>query len=121
MKNRAPNRRRGLKAISGGLDSHLDICSDPAFATHFGDPLVEPISWSLWRGRRRDEEIRVTLSRYEGKPIFDVRIFFVTPTGHMQASKKGIAFSVNRLPDFYKAIEKAYGKAIDLQLIEAAK
>jgi hypothetical protein len=121
MKNRAPIRRRGLKAIPGGLDSHLDICSDPAFATHLGDPLAEPISWSLWRGRRRNEEIRVTLSRYEGRPIVDVRIFFVTSTGHMQPSKKGIALSVNRLPALFKSIEKAYGKAIDLQLIEASE
>jgi hypothetical protein len=120
MKNPAINGR-GRSAVRGGLDNHLDIASDPEFATHPADPLAEPISWSLWRSRRRNEEIRVTLSRYEGRPILDVRIFFTTKTGHMQPSKKGIAFAITKLPQFRKALEKAEAKALDLDLIEAAR
>jgi hypothetical protein len=84
------------------------------------DPLAEPIKVAgFWRNRRRQEEIRVTLSRYEGLPIIDVRVFFTTSTGHMQASKKGIALAVAKLPELRKALEKAEAKAIDLELIEA--
>jgi hypothetical protein len=104
----------------GGRDTDLDICSDPAFATHLSDPLAEPVVVSqFWKGRRRDECVRVTLSRYQGKPILDVRVFFTTKTGHMQASKKGIAFAISRLPLLRKALEKAETKALDLDLLEA--
>jgi hypothetical protein len=115
------NSRRTREAIrKGGLNGHLDICSDPAFATHPEDPLAEPkIAFQIWKGRQRRECIRGTISRYQGKPIFDVRVFFTTKTGHMQASKKGIAFAIAKLPELRKALELAETKAIELDLIEA--
>jgi transcriptional coactivator p15 (PC4) len=104
----------------GGRDTDLDICSDPAFAAHLVQPLSEPeIVFQLWKGRQRTECIRATLSQYKGKPVFDVRVFFVTQSGHMQASKKGITVSIAKLPDLRKALEKAEARAIDLNLIEA--
>jgi hypothetical protein len=113
--------RRARQAIRGSRDTDLDICSDPAFATHLTDPLAEPlVVFQLWKGRQRTECIRLTLSRYKGKPIGDLRVFFTTPTGHMQASKKGIAFAIAKLPELRKALEKAEAKALDLDLIEAA-
>jgi Transcriptional Coactivator p15 (PC4) len=119
MKNPAINGR-GRSAVCGGLDNHLDIASDPEFATHREDPLAEPIvPAQMWKGRRRDECIRITLSRYQGAAIADVRIFFTTTTGHMQASKKGIAFAIAKLPELRKALEKAEAKAVELDLIEA--
>jgi hypothetical protein len=111
--------KRARQATRDGLDNHLDICSDPDFATHPDDPLAEPISWSLWKGRLRTECIRVTISRYQGKPIVDVRVFFTTPTGHMRPTKKGVAFAIAKLPELRKALEKAELKALDLDLIEA--
>jgi hypothetical protein len=36
----------------------------------------------------------------------------------MQASKKGIAFSIEKLPEIRKALERAESIAIDLNLIE---
>src|SRR5437016_5703073 len=114
------NSRRARQAIRGGRDTDLDICSDPEFATHQDDPLGEPIVVSqFWKSRRRDECVRVTLSRYQGKPILDIRVFFTTKTGHMQASKKGIAFGVAKVPALRKALEKAEAKAIELDLIES--
>jgi hypothetical protein len=114
--------RWGAKRASGaGLDSRLDICADPEFATHCNDPLAEPISWSLWKGRHRTECIRVTISRYQGKPIVDVRVFFTTKSGHMQATKKGVAFAIAKLPELRKALEKAEIMALDLDLIEAVR
>ena len=61
----------------------------------------------------------MSLSRYQGRPIVDVRIFFTTPTGHMRPTKKGIAFALAKLPELRKALEKAELKALDLDLIEA--
>lgn len=75
--------------------------------------------FQLWKGRQRSECIRLTLSRFNGKPIGDLRVFFITKTGHMHASKKGIAFAIAKLPELRKALEKAEAKAIDLDLIEA--
>jgi hypothetical protein len=119
MKNPAVNGR-GRSAVRGGLDNHQDIALNPAFATHIDDPLSEPrVIFQLWKGRQRTECIRLTLSRYKGKPIGDLRVFFTTKTGHMQASKKGIAFAIAKLPELRKALEKAEATAIELNLIEA--
>jgi hypothetical protein len=104
----------------GDLSNRLDICSDPQFATHPDDPLAEPVVvFQLWKGRQRNECIRLNISRYKGKSIGDLRVFFTTKTGHMQATKKGIAFAIAKLPDLRKALEKAGSKAIELDLIEA--
>ncbi|MGV7215903.1 transcriptional coactivator p15/PC4 family protein [Bradyrhizobium sp. UFLA05-112] len=102
-------------------NDHLDIAFDPEFATHPEDPLAEPrVIFQLWKSRRRDACIRLTLSRYKGKPIADLRVFFVTSTGHMQASKKGIAFDIAKLPEVRKALEKAEALALELDLVEVA-
>src|SRR5579859_899310 len=119
MKNPALNGR-GRRVVRGGLANHLDICSDPAFATHLTDPLADPlVVFQMWKGRQRNECIRATLSRYQGKPVFDVRVFFTTKTGHMQATKKGVTVAVANLPSLRKALEKAEAKAIELDLLEA--
>jgi hypothetical protein len=113
--------RRTRQAISeGGLGRHLDIAADPEFATPPDDPLAEPrVVFQVWKGRQRSECIRLTLSRYKGKAIADLRVFFTTSSGHMQPTKKGIAFGVAKLPELRKALEKAEATAIDLDLIEA--
>ncbi|MBR1086464.1 transcriptional coactivator p15/PC4 family protein [Bradyrhizobium manausense] len=114
-------RSRQQRYREDALAGRLDVASDPAFATSPGDPLAEPrVVFQMWRGRQRTECIRLTISRLNGKAIGDLRIFFVTPTGHMQASKKGVAFSIEKLPDIRKALEKAEVIAIELDLIEAA-
>jgi hypothetical protein len=120
MKNPAMNRR-GRSAVRGGLDNHLDIASDPEFSTHLDNPLGEPeVVFQEWKGRQRTECIRGTLSLYQGRPVFDLRVFFTTHSGHMQASKKGITFAVGKLRTLRKALEKAEARALALDLIEAA-
>jgi hypothetical protein len=119
-----PARWKGEAGFMGrSLDNRLDICSDPDFATHSDpniDPLAEPIVvMQMWRNRRRDEVVRISLSRFEGRPIVDVRVFFTTKTGHMQATRKGVAFGIAKLSELRKALEKAELKALDLDLIEA--
>jgi len=106
----------------GAVSRHLDICSDPEFAARpADDPLAEPIIvFQLWKGRQRNECIRLTISRYKGKPIGDLRVFFTAKNGCMQPTKKGIAFAIAKLPVLRKALEKAEAKAIELDLIETA-
>ncbi|MEK9281189.1 transcriptional coactivator p15/PC4 family protein [Bradyrhizobium sp. ISRA442] len=114
------NSRRARQAIRGGRDTGLDICSDPAFATHLADPLTEPRKIaSFWRNRQRREEVRITLSRYEGRPVVSVWVFFTTQDGRMQPSKKGLVLAVSKLPELRKALEKAETMALELDLIEA--
>jgi hypothetical protein len=98
----------------------MDIAFDQAFASAPDDPLAEPVIVAqFWKSRRRDECIRLTLSNYKGKPIADLRVFFTTPTGHMQASKKGVTVGIARLPELRQMLERAEAKAIELDLIEA--
>lgn len=118
-----PTLHRGARQANrrGGRDTDLDICSDPEFATHPEDPLAEPrVVFQVWKGRGRTECIRFTVSRYKGKAIGDLRVYFTTAAGHMQASKKGVAFAIERLPELRKALEKAEALALELDLIEAA-
>lgn len=121
MTEPAPHRRARHAARNRRGNDHLDICSDPEFATSSADPLAEPIViFQAWKGRQRRECIRLTLSRLNGRAIGDLRVFFTTETGHMQASRKGIAFAIEKLPELRRALERAEAKAIDLDLIEAA-
>jgi hypothetical protein len=44
------------RTARGSRDTDLDICSDPAFATHPEDPLTEPkVIFQMWKGRQRTE------------------------------------------------------------------
>jgi len=100
----------------------MDIAIDPEFSANAIDPLAEPIViFQMWKGRQRTECIRLTLSSYKGKPTCDLRVFFTTKTGHMQASKKGVTVSIAKLPELRKALEKAEARALDLNLIEAVQ
>lgn len=109
--------KRVQRAIRRRRD--LDIASDPEFAAKPDDPLAVPVVAASFYRNRRHEEVRVTFSRLEGKAICDLRIFFPTEAGNMQPSRKGIAVTIQRLPDLLKAIEKAYARAIELDLVEA--
>lgn len=118
---RFSGRRTRQRFREDALAGRLDVAADPAFATSSTDPLAEPIVvFQLWKGRQRNQCIRMTLSRLNGRAIGDLRVFFTTETGHMQASKKGVAFAIEKLPELRKALEKAEAKAIELDLIEAA-
>lgn len=105
------------RSIEYSRDIALVVASQ---STARDDSLAEPIViFQMWRSRQRNEGIRLSLSRYKGKAICDLRVYFTTKTGHMQASKKGVAFSIDKLPEVRKALEKAGARAIDLDLIEA--
>src|SRR6266704_1034398 len=114
------NAKRARKAIrEGGLDNHLDIASDPEFAKHPEDPLAEPVIVDrFWKNRKHDAII-VSLSRYQGHVLVDVRMHAMDKSGKLVPTPKGLALKITRLPNLVRAIEKAHAKALDLDLIEA--
>lgn len=74
--------------------------------------------FEMWRNRRRNETIRVTLSTFEGINICDIRQFFTDPEGKMRATKKGVALNVRLLPELAAALAKAERQARELGLLE---
>src|SRR6476646_7853417 len=68
--------------------------------------LTEPIVTGTFRKNRRGETIQVTLRCFEGRDLVDVRQFFPDANGRMQASKKGVAMSVLRLPELVDVLSK---------------
>jgi len=82
-----------------------------------GPTLPEPIIVDQFWANRRGESIRVQLSEYEGRLIVDVRKHFTNGEGKLQATRKGLALAVIRLPDLARAINKALAKARELGLV----
>jgi hypothetical protein len=79
--------------------------------------LPEPIIVSEFLANRRGESVRVQLREYEGRALIDVRKHFTDKTGKLQATKKGLALMVARLPELAAAINEALAKAHALGLI----
>jgi Transcriptional Coactivator p15 (PC4) len=80
-------------------------------------PLAESIEWKLWKNRKRNTAIVVSLSAYEETNIINVREHFVGSDGIMRPTTKGIAMSVRRLPELSNALRKALEKARELNLL----
>jgi Transcriptional Coactivator p15 (PC4) len=79
--------------------------------------LPEPVPVdSFWRNRRH-EAVVSTLSTYEGRNIFDIRIHAMK-NGRLVPTPKGVAIVVLRLPDLAKAINKALKQAHELGLLD---
>jgi hypothetical protein len=71
---------------------------------------------SFWRNRRH-EAVVSTLSTFEGRNIFDIRVHAMKD-GRLVPTRKGVAIVVLRLPDLAKAVTKALAKAKALGLID---
>jgi hypothetical protein len=70
---------------------------------------------SFWRNRRH-EAVVSTLSTFEGRNIFDIRIHAMKD-GRLVPTPKGVAVVVLRLPDLAKSINKALKQARELGLL----
>jgi hypothetical protein len=78
--------------------------------------IAEPLKVdSFWRNRKH-EAVVSTLSTFEGRNIFDVRIHAMK-NGRLVPTPKGVAVVILRLPDLAKAINKALKQARELGLI----
>jgi hypothetical protein len=83
--------------------------------------LSEPVIVSEFWANRRGETIRVQLREYEGRALIDLRKHFTDKTGKLQATKKGLALVIARLPELAAAINEALAQAHALRLIAAPK
>jgi hypothetical protein len=79
----------------------------PAFA--------ELITIAEWWKNRRGESIRLVLSQFQGRSIFDLRTWY-TADGKLKPGK-GFAAEVRHLPRLAAAIAKAEAKARELGLV----
>jgi Transcriptional Coactivator p15 (PC4) len=80
--------------------------------------LPEPLAVdSFWRNRKH-EAVVSTLSTYEGRNIFDIRIHAMKD-GRLVPTQRGVTVVVLRLPDLAKAINKALKQARELGLLPA--
>lgn len=82
--------------------------------------LPEPVLIATFWKNRAHDAVRVTLKTYEGHNLVDVRQFKPVEGGTHQPTTKGVAMSVQRLPELADAINKALAKARELGLIGAA-
>lgn len=64
------------------------------------------------------EEIRVGLSEYGGLQLFNLRVWFEAQDGSMRPGKSGLAFTVDRLPEFADAVQVALAEARRLGLLK---
>lgn len=57
------------------------------------------------------EEIRVVLSTFNGRRLFNARVWYEAESGEMRPGKSGIAFKADKLPDFADVVSLALEKA----------
>lgn len=82
-------------------------------------PLAEPVTiLKMWKSRRRNEAVHITLSEFEGRPIVSVRIYCTGADGCDRPTQKGVSVSVRKLPELAAGLAKALDRARDLGLLE---
>lgn len=64
------------------------------------------------------EEIRVSLSEFNGHQLFNIRVWYRADDGDMRPGKSGLAFKVDKLPDFADAVSLALEKARERGLVK---
>jgi hypothetical protein len=63
------------------------------------------------------EEVRVSFSEFNGHELLNLRVWFEADDGSMRPGKAGLAFKINKLPDFADAISLALEKARQQRLV----
>lgn len=81
-------------------------------------PIAEPVEIAkFWKNRGRRESVHVTLSQYEGRSLINVRVYATGSDGIDRPTPKGIAMTIDKLPELAQALAKAEAKASELGLI----
>jgi hypothetical protein len=81
-------------------------------------PASEKIA-EIWRNRG-GESVRIEIREYQGCVILDLRIYFPDGKGVLKPSKKGLCFTIRKLPEFARGVSKALTRARELGLIDEA-
>ncbi|MBB1498475.1 transcriptional coactivator p15/PC4 family protein [Paracoccus sp. MC1862] len=61
--------------------------------------------------KNKREAIHVLIDEFNGRQIFNVRVFYEAEDGSVRPGKAGIAFSITKLPEFAEAVQKALTEA----------
>ena len=64
------------------------------------------------------EEIRVSLSEFNGHDLANLRVWFKTDDGDMRPGKAGLAFRIEQLPAVIRALTDLEAEARRLGLVE---
>jgi hypothetical protein len=78
--------------------------------------LAEPITIAEWWKNRSGQAVRISISTYEGRNVFDIRVWQTTD-GRLKPTTKGFAAEVRHLPRLTTALAKAADKARELGLL----
>jgi hypothetical protein len=78
--------------------------------------LAEPITVAEWWKNRRGESVRLTLNRYEGRDVVDLRTWYTGDDGKLKPGK-GFAAEARHLPRLAAAFAKAEAQAREHGLI----
>ena len=79
--------------------------------------LAEPLVIAEWWKNRRGESVRLTLNRYQGRDVLDLRTWYTGDDGKLKPGK-GFAAEVRHLSRLAAAFGKAEAKARELGLID---
>ena len=63
------------------------------------------------------DEIRVSLSQYNGHDLLNMRVWFEADDGSMRPGKAGMAFKVDKLQAFADGVDQALRRAKEKGLI----
>lgn len=63
------------------------------------------------------EEIRISLSEFNGHDLANIRVWFRTDDGDMRPGNKGLAFKLEKLPAVIQALNDLEAEARRLGLI----
>jgi hypothetical protein len=84
-------------------------------------PTIEtPLEWKLWKNRQRRDAIVVSLSTFEGRNLFAIRLHTTSQDGKMLPTSKGVSVMIGRLPELAQAVNRALKKAQALELLDGA-
>ncbi|MCL5671230.1 MAG: transcriptional coactivator p15/PC4 family protein [Acidobacteria bacterium] len=57
------------------------------------------------------ESVRAVLKTWNGRELFDIRVFYRNDAGEMKPTQKGLCLSLEKLPELQGVVE-ALGKAV---------
>jgi hypothetical protein len=90
------------------LLAELQPRDDTVGYTFLGEPHAAGDRVLATLNKSASEEIRLAISRFKGKEVLDIRVFYLDATTQTwKPSKKGVGFIVERWPEFWQAVLQA--------------
>lgn len=70
-----------------------------------------------------DEEVRLSIRKYQGRQFFDIRVFVEKPSGHLEftATQKGVCLDAYTFSEFKKGVMALEQELVRRGLLEPGK